>query len=64
MAFDGAQFLRNPIRFDRMDTMMPGVIDTPSPAKTAESGRLGGATVVVQNDAASELMDSMEELSM
>jgi type III secretion system YopN/LcrE/InvE/MxiC family regulator len=64
MAFDGAQFLRNPIRFDRMDTMMPGVIDTPDAAKALETGRLGGATVVVQNDAASELMDSMEELSM
>ena len=64
MAFDGAQFLRNPIRFDRMDTMMPGVIDTPDAAKALETGRLGGATVVVQNDTASELMDSMEELSM
>ena len=64
MAFDGAQFLRNPIRFDRMDTMMPGVIDTPNAAKAPETGRLGGATVVVQTDAASELMDSMEELSM
>jgi type III secretion system YopN/LcrE/InvE/MxiC family regulator len=64
MAFDGAQFLRNPIRFDRMDTMMPGVIDTLDAAKALETGRLGGATVVVQNDAASELMDSMEELSM
>lgn len=64
MAFDGAQFLRNPIRFDRMDTMMPGVIDMPDTAKAPETGRLGGTTVVVQRDAASELMDSMEELSM
>jgi hypothetical protein len=47
MAFDGAQFLRNPIRFDRMDTMMPGVIDTPDAAKALETGRLGGATARV-----------------
>jgi type III secretion system YopN/LcrE/InvE/MxiC family regulator len=64
MAFDGAQFLRNPIRFDRMDTMMPGVLYAPDAAKAPETGRLGGATVVVQTDVASELMDSMEELSM
>jgi type III secretion system YopN/LcrE/InvE/MxiC family regulator len=64
MSFDGAQFLRNPIRFDRMDTMMPGVIDMPESAKAPETGRLGGATVVVQTDVTSELMDSMEELSM
>jgi type III secretion system YopN/LcrE/InvE/MxiC family regulator len=64
MAFDGAQFLRNPIRFDRMDTMMPGVMEMPDAAKAPETGRLGGATVVVETDVASELMDSMEELSM
>lgn len=64
MAFDGAQFLRNPIRFDRMDTMMPGVLDMPGSAKALETGRLGGATVVVQTDATADLMDSMEELSM
>lgn len=63
MSFDGAQFLRNPIRFDRMDTMMPNVIDTPAP-NAPETGRLAGATVVVQSDAAADLMDSMEELSM
>ena len=63
MAFDGAQFLRNPIRFDRMDTMTPGILDAPA-AKAPETGRLGGATVVVQADAAADLLDSMEELSM
>jgi type III secretion system YopN/LcrE/InvE/MxiC family regulator len=63
MAFDGAQFLRNPIRFDRMDTMTPGILDAPA-AKAPETGRLGGATVVVQTDATADLMDSMEELSM
>ena len=63
MAFDGAQFLRNPIRFDRMDTMTPGILDAPA-AKAPETGRLGGATVVVHADAAADLMDSMEELSM
>ena len=63
MAFDGAQFLRNPIRFDRMDTMTPGILDAPT-AKAPETGRLGGATVVVQADAAADLLDSMEELSM
>ena len=63
MAFDGAQFLRNPIRFDRMDTMTPGILDAPA-AKAPETGRLGGATVVVQADATADLLDSMEELSM
>ena len=63
MAFDGAQFLRNPIRFDRMDTMTPGILEAPA-AKAPETGRLGGATVVVHADAAADLMDSMEELSM
>ena len=63
MAFDGAQFLRNPIRFDRMDTMTPGILDAPA-AKTPETGRLAGAAVVVQADAAADLLDSMEELSM
>ena len=63
MAFDGAQFLRNPIRFDRMDTMTPGILDAPA-TKASETGRLGGASVVVQADAASDLLDSMEELSM
>lgn len=64
MAFDGAQFLRNPIRFDRMDTMMPSVLSTPEATNVASSGKLGGATVVVQTDATADLMDSMEELSM
>lgn len=64
MAFDAAQFLRNPIRFDRVDTMMPNVMESADAARAAETGRLGGATVVVQTDAAAELMDSMEELSM
>ena len=64
MAFDGAQFLRNPIRFDRMDTMMPGVIEMADAAKAPETGRLGGAAVVVQTDVVAEMMDSMEELSM
>lgn len=64
MAFDGAQFLRNPIRFDRMDTMMPSVMNAPEAANVASSGKLGGATVVVQTDATADLMDSMEELSM
>ena len=63
MAFDGAQFLRNPIRFDRMDTMTPGILDAPA-AKVPETGRLGGATVVVQADATADLLDSMEELAM
>ena len=63
MAFDGAQFLRNPIRFDRMDTMTPGILDAPA-VKAPETGRLAGATVVVQADAAADLLDSMEELSM
>ena len=63
MAFDGAQFLRNPIRFDRMDTMTPWILDAPA-AKAPETGRLGGATVVVQADATADLLDSMEELSM
>lgn len=64
MGFDGAQFLRNPIRFDRMDTMMPTVMNAADAPKVAETGRLGGAAVVVQADAAADLMDSMEELSM
>lgn len=64
MAFDAAQFLRNPIRFDRVDTMMPTVMETPDTAPAAETGRLGGAPVVVESDVAAELMDSMEELSM
>ena len=63
MAFDGAQFLRNPIRFDRMDTMTPGILDAPA-VKAPETGRLAGATVVVQADATADLLDSMEELSM
>ena len=63
MAFDGAQFLRNPIRFDRMDTMTPGILDAPA-VKAPEMGRLAGATVVVQADATADLLDSMEELSM
>jgi type III secretion system YopN/LcrE/InvE/MxiC family regulator len=63
MAFDGAQFLRNPIRFDRMDTMMPGILDAAA-AKAPETGRLAGATVVVQADATADLLDSMEELAM
>lgn len=64
MGFDGAQFLRNPIRFDRMDTMMPTVMDAVDAPKTAETGRLGGAVVAVHADAAADLTDSMEELSM
>lgn len=64
MGFDGAQFLRNPIRFDRMDTMMPSVMNPVDVPKTAETGSLGGAAVVVQADATADLMDSMEELSM
>jgi type III secretion system YopN/LcrE/InvE/MxiC family regulator len=64
MGFDGAQFLRNPIRFDRMDTMMPTVMNADSTPKGVETGRLGGANVVVHSDATADLMDSMEELSM
>jgi type III secretion system YopN/LcrE/InvE/MxiC family regulator len=64
MGFDGAQFLRNPIRFDRMDTMMPTVMNADSTPKGVETGLLGGANVVVHSDATADLMDSMEELSM
>lgn len=64
MAFDAAQFLRNPIRFDRVDTMMPNVMESTTAAQVAETGRLGGAPVVVEADPTAELMDSMEELSM
>ena len=46
-----------------MDTMTPGILDAPA-AKAPETGRLGGATVVVQADATADLLDSMEELSM
>lgn len=63
MAFDSAQFLRNPIRFDRVDTMMAQVMESTEVAMPVETGRLGGATVV-QTDATAELMDAMEELSM
>lgn len=64
MSFDGAQFLRNAIRFDRVDTMMPHVMESADVATPGEVGRLGGAPVVVQTDATAELMDSMEELAM
>lgn len=64
MAFDSAQFLRNPIRFDRVDTMMAQVMDATNVAQPLETGRLGGANVVVHTDATADLMDSMEELSM
>lgn len=64
MAFDSAQFLRNPIRFDRIDTMMPHVMEHAEAQQTSETGRLAGATVVVHTDPAAELLDSMEELSM
>jgi type III secretion system YopN/LcrE/InvE/MxiC family regulator len=46
-----------------MDTMTPGILDAPA-AKAPETGRLAGATVVVQTDATADLLDSMEELSM
>lgn len=64
MAFDSAQFLRNPIRFDRVDTMMPNVMSTLDAENVAESGRLAGLSVIVETDVAAELQDSMEELSM
>lgn len=64
MAFDAAQFLRNPIRFDRMDTMTPSVMDMPAASRAAETGRLAGAAVTVVADASADLTDSLEELAM
>ncbi len=63
MSFDAAQFLRNPIRMDRSDLMMPQVSAEAAP-QIAEKGVLGGMQVTVMSDPAAELQDSMEELSM
>ncbi len=63
MSFDAAQFLRNPIRMDRADLMMPQVSADLAP-QVAEKGVLGGMQVTVMADPAAELQDSMEELSM
>lgn len=63
MPFDAAQFLRNPIRMDRADTMMPQIQAEAAP-QAAETGMLRGVEVTVMQDPATELQDSMEELSM
>ncbi len=63
MSFDAAQFLRNPIRMDRADMMMPHINADAAPA-VAEKGIIGGMQVTVAADPAAELQDSMEELSM
>lgn len=63
MSFDAAQFLRNPIRMDRSDLMMPQVRAEAEP-QAAEKGMLGGMEVTLEADPATELQDSMEELSM
>ncbi len=63
MSFDAAQFLRNPIRMDRADLMMPQIGAEAAPA-VAEKGLLGGMQVTVVADPAAELQDSMEELAM
>ncbi len=64
MSFDAAQFLRNTVRLDRADLMMPQIVEQPATAQTAETGRLNGAPVTVMNDPTAELQDAMEELSM
>ncbi len=64
MSFDAAQFLRNPVRLDRADLMMPHIAEQPAATPMAETGRLNGVPVTVLADPAAELQDSMEELSM
>lgn len=63
MSFDSAQFLRNPIRMDRADLMMPNISAETAPS-TIEKGSLGGLEFAVVQDPSAELQDSMEELSM
>ncbi len=64
MSFDAAQFLRNPVRLDRADLMMPQISEQPAATQAAETGRLNGVPVTVMADPAAELQESMEELSM
>ncbi len=63
MSFDAAQFLRNPVRMDRADLLMPSISAEVAP-QVAEKGMLGGIQVTVMADPTAELQDSMEELSM
>ncbi len=63
MSFDAAQFLRNPVRMDRADLMMPSIGAEAAP-QVAEKGMLGGMQVTLVSDPSAELQDSMEELSM
>ncbi len=64
MSFDAAQFLRNTVRLDRADLMMPQINDPVMTQQAVETGRLNGLPVTLMSDPASELLDSMEELSM
>lgn len=64
MSFDSAQYLRNPVRLDRTGTMVPHIAEETAPQQTVQTGRLGGMTVEMMHDPASELLDSLEELSM
>ncbi len=63
MSFDAAQFLRNPVRMDRADLMMPSIGAEAAP-QVAEKGMLGGMQVTLVSDPIAELQDSKEELSM
>lgn len=64
MSFDAAQYLRNTVRLDRADLMMPHITEQAAPAEAAQVGSLGGMRIEMMHDPASELQDSMEELSM
>ncbi len=64
MSFDAARYLRNTVRLDRADLMMPHITEQAAPAEAAQVGSLGGMRIEMMHDPASELQDSMEELSM
>lgn len=63
MAFDAAQILRQTYAAGAEAMQMREAVATAETPKAAETGRLNGASFVVENDPLAELQDSMEELS-
>lgn len=63
MAFDAAQILRQTYAAGAEAAQMRELAEPATAKETVQTGRLNGASFVVDADPMSELMDSMEELS-
>lgn len=63
MAFDAAQILRQTYAAGAEAAQMRELAEPTAAKETVQTGRLNGASFVVDADPMSELMDSMEELS-